>query len=333
MFLNAYILNALFFAIFFALVLYALSKVRRHRIYRFVQKDLLPVMAASSSRKRHIWKDILAVGVVIFVIFSLARPQWGFEWQDVKREGLDIFIAIDTSKSMMTQDVKPNRLERTKLAVKDLLKKLKGDRVGLIAFAGDAFLVCPLTTDYGGLLLTLDDLSTATISRGGTDIGQAIQEALKGYQDVPSQYKVVVILTDGENWEGDPVQWAKIAAQKKIRIYTIGIGTKEGDLIRVLNDRGEPEFIKDSEGNIIKSRLNERMLKEIASAAGGAYVRSSGVDFGLDYLYENQWAHLEKRSIESRVEKKYHEHFEIPLTVALIFLLAETLLSLRKKHD
>jgi Ca-activated chloride channel family protein len=263
----------------------------------------------------------------------LARPQWGFEWQDVRKEGLDIFIAIDTSKSMLTEDVKPNRLQRTKLAVKDLLKKLKGDRVGLIAFAGDAFLVCPLTTDYGGLLLTLDDLSTSTVPRGGTDIGQAIQEALRGYEDVPARYKVVVILTDGENWEGDPVQWARVAAEKKIRIYTVGIGTKEGELVRVLNERGESEFIKDPEGNIIKSRLNEGMLKEIAAAAGGGYVRSSGVEFGLDYLYESQWAHLEKRSIESRVEKKYHEHFEIPLTLALILLLAETLLLMRRNDD
>ncbi len=325
--------NAFILVLLFAVVLYYLAKGRRRRIYRFVDKQLMPEIAASSSRKRYIWKDLLIGAVLVCSVVTLARPQWGFEWQDVKREGLDIFLAIDTSKSMLTEDVKPNRLERTKLAVKDLLKKLKGDRVGLIAFSGSAFLTCPLTTDYSGFLLSLEDLNTASIPRGGTDIGQAIQEALKGYEDVPSQYKVLVILTDGENWEGDPVEWARVAAQKKIRIFTIGIGTREGELVRVLNDKGELEFIKDAEGNFIKSRLNEPMLKEIAAAAGGAYVRSSGVEFGLDYLYESQLSRLEKRSIESRVEKKYNEHFELPLMLALFFLLAETALSLRRKYD
>ncbi len=333
MFARPWMFNAFILVLLFAVVLYYLAKGRRRRIYRFVDKQLMPEIAASSSRKRYIWKDLLIGAVLVCSVVTLARPQWGFEWQDVKREGLDIFLAIDTSKSMLTEDVKPNRLERTKLAVKDLLKKLKGDRVGLIAFSGSAFLTCPLTTDYSGFLLSLEDLNTASIPRGGTDIGQAIQEALKGYEDVPSQYKVLVILTDGENWEGDPVEWARVAAQKKIRIFTIGIGTREGELVRVLNDKGELEFIKDAEGNFIKSRLNEPMLKEIAAAAGGAYVRSSGVEFGLDYLYESQLSRLEKRSIESRVEKKYNEHFELPLMLALFFLLAETALSLRRKYD
>ncbi len=333
MFARPWMFNIFFLVVLVALFLYLLAKQRRRRIYRFVEKKLIPSIAASSSRKRYIGKDILIVAVLFFSVFALARPQWGFEWQDVKREGLDIFLALDTSKSMLTEDVKPNRLEKTKLAVRDLLKKLKGDRVGLIAFAGSAYLSCPLTADYSGFLLTLEDLGTATIPRGGTDIGQAIQEALKGYEEVPAQYKVLVILTDGENWEGDPVQWAKVAAQKKIRIFTIGIGTREGELVRVMNDQGEFEFIKDADGHFIKSRLNEEMLKEIAAAAGGAYVRSSGTEFGLDYLYETQLSRLEKRSIESRVEKKYHEHYEIPLVLALGFLLVETVLSLRRKYD
>lgn len=333
MFARPWMFNLIFLVIFLVLGLYFLAKVRRKRIHRFVEKQLMPEVAASSSRKRYIWKDILMSLVLLFSVAALARPQWGFEWQDVKREGLDIFLAIDTSKSMLTEDVKPNRLERTKLAVKDLLKKLKGDRVGLIAFSGSAFLSCPLTTDYGGFLLTLDDLNTSSLPRGGTDIGQAVQEALKGYEDVPSRFKALVILTDGENWEGDPVQWARIAAEKKIRIFTIGIGTREGELVRVLNDKGDYDFVKDADGNFIKSRLNETLLKEIAAAAGGAYVRSSGAEFGLDYLYESRLSHLEKREIESRVEKKYHEHFEFPLLLALICLLIETGLSLRRKYD
>ncbi|MBF0594397.1 MAG: VWA domain-containing protein [Candidatus Omnitrophica bacterium] len=316
-----------------ALVLYWLAKMRRRRINRFVHKHLMPDVAASVSRRKHILKDVLLMLVLFFSVLALVRPQWGFEWMDVRREGLDIFIAIDTSKSMLTEDVKPNRLERTKLAVKDLVRKLKGDRVGLIAFAGSSFLACPLTTDYSGFLLSLDDISTSTIPRGGTDISKAIQEGLKGYEDVPAQYKVLVILTDGENWEGDPLHWAKVAADRKIRIYTVGIGTREGELVRVFKENGDQDFVKDANGNFIKSRLNESLLKELAATTGGAYVRSGGAEFGLDYLYENQLSHLEKRNIESRVEKKYHDHFEYPLLLALLCLLAETVISSRRKYE
>ena len=137
--------------------------------------------------------------VFVFSIVALARPQWGFEWHEIKREGLDILIVIDTSKSMLTQDVKPNGLERTKLAVKDLLRRLEGDRIGLIAFAGDAFLVCPFTVDYSGFLLSLNDLDVATVQRGGTNIGRAIDVALKGYGEIKNKYKAMVIITDGDN--------------------------------------------------------------------------------------------------------------------------------------
>lgn len=332
MFAQPHMLYLLIFCGLAALALYILAKERRRRIYLFLQKDLMPEIAASSSRKYHIWKDVLIAAVLVFSVIALARPQWGFEWQDVRREGLDIFIAIDTSKSMLTDDLKPNRLERAKLAVKDLLKKLRGDRIGLIAFSGNAFLVCPLTVDYGGVQLTLDDLNTSTIPRGGTDIGKAVQEAMKGYQDIQSRYKVVVILTDGENWEGEPAQWARVAAEKNIRIYTVGIGTKDGELVRVLNDSGEYEFVKDADGNYIKSHLNESLLKELAAVTNGVYVRSSGSEFGLDYIYEKHLSHLEKRSIESRVEKKYNEHFEVPLAAALILLIAETFMSVRRRY-
>jgi Ca-activated chloride channel family protein len=234
---------------------------------------------------------------------------------------------------MLTEDVKPNRLERAKLAVKDLLKKLKGDRIGIIAFAGDAFLTCPLTADYGGFVLSLDDLAPDVIPRGGTNLGKALQESLKGYEDVASQYKAVIVLTDGENWEGDPIEWAKVAAQKKIRIYTVGIGTREGELIHMVKEDGEAGFVKDSAGNFVKSRLNETMLKEIAAVTGGAYVRSSGAELGLDYIYDNYLSRLEKRDIESKMEQHYYERFQIPLFLAFIFLVLEARLSLRRPKE
>ncbi len=322
--------NGIFVVAWAALLLAFLVRLRRKTMHRFGDKKLARVTARSFSLTRFIWKESLIVGAVFFAVVALARPQCGFEWQDVRRQGLDIFVVLDTSRSMLTEDVKPNRLERAKFAVKDLVKKLKGDRAGLIAFAGDAFLSCPLTTDYAGFLLSLDDLGVQTIPHGGTNIAAALEEALKGYADVPAQYKAIVILTDGESGEGDPLHWARVAAEKKIRVYTVGIGTREGELIRVVDDNGAAGFVKDAAGNFVKSSLNEGLLKEVAAITGGAYVRSSGGELGLDYIYDHYLARMEKRDIESRMEQRYHERFQFPLFVAFLLLLIETRLSSRR---
>lgn len=332
-FAQPFFFNGIFAVIAVAALLFFLARLRRRTIHQFGEKKLAALTSRSFSNTRFIWKEVLIGGVFLFSVLALVRPQWGFDWQEVKHQGLDIMILMDTSKSMLTEDVKPNRLERAKLAVKDLLKKLKGDRIGIIAFSGDAFLTCPLTADYGGFVMSLDSLGVDTIPRGGTDLGKAIQEALKGYGDVASKYKAVIILTDGENWEGDPVHWAKVAAQKEIHIYTVGIGTREGELIHVVQDDGEAGFLKDSAGNFVKSRLNENMLKEIAAVTGGAYVRSSGAHLGLNYIYDNYLAHLEKRDIESKMEQRYYERFQIPLFLAFLLLVFETRLSSRRPKE
>lgn len=292
--------------------------------------NLLQEIASNFSYKRLVCKHALLVFVFIFSVFALARPQWGFQWQEIKWQGLDIIVLVDTSRSMLTQDVKPNRLERTKLAVKDLLKKLDGDRIGLIAFAGDAFFVSPMTIDYSGFTLSLNDLSTNTIPRGGTDISKAIHEAMRGYKKVSAKYKSIIIITDGENLEGDPLAAAEKAKEKGVKIYCIGIGTREGELIRVQNEQGKLEFLKDERGNFIKSRLNENILRRIAQITGGVYVRAGGAEFGLDVIYDQQLAKMEKRELESKMEKRYYERFRIPLVLSLLLLISETLLSTRK---
>lgn len=312
-----------------ALFFFWVFKRKQATMIRFAG-NLLPEIAQNFSYKKQVWKYVLLLLVFVFSIIALARPQWGFEWQEIKRQGLDIIVAIDTSKSMLTEDVKPNRLERTKLAVKDLLKKLDGDRIGLIAFAGDAFLVSPLTIDYSGFTLSLNDLNTNTIPRGGTNISGAIREAMRGYEKISTQYKAVIIITDGENLEGDPLAAAEKAKEKGVKIYCIGIGTREGELIRVQNEQGEFGFLKDENGNFIKSRLNENILREIAEITGGAYVRAGGAEFGLDVIYDQQLAKIEKREFESKMEKRYYERFQIPLALALILLIFETLLRTRR---
>lgn len=305
---------------------------RKKILERFADKRLLPQIIPAFAPRRLMEKNILMIGVFFFAILSLARPQWGFEWQEVKHRGLDILIAVDTSKSMLAADVKPNRLERTKLAVKDLIKNLKGDRIGLIAFAGDAFMVCPLTSDYGGFMLSLDDLSAQTIPRGGTNVSRAIDQAIRGYDQTPSQYKAIILITDGDNLEGDPIGSAKKAKENGIKIYCIGIGTPEGELIQIADEKGQKEFLKDRHGNFVKSRLNEKLLQKIASTADGIYVRSVGAEFGLDYIYTHELAKWQKRDIEEKMKKHHFDRFQIPLSIAFALLLWETcLVSLRGK--
>jgi len=308
---------------------------KRHQavMKRFVEEHLVKKIASNLAYKKRLLKNILLVCVLIFSVLALSRPQWGFQWQEVKHQAIDILVVIDVSKSMLTKDVKPNRLERTKLAVKDLLKRLKGDRVGLIGFAGDAFLLCPLTSDYTGFLLSLDDLGVHSIPRGGTNISVAIHEALRGHENVPNEYKSIIIITDGDNLEGDPLNAAKGAKEDGVKIYAIGIGTKEGELIQVANRQGKTDFLKDSQGNFVKSRLNERLLQQISLITGGVYIKASGANFGLDYVYDRELSKIKKREIESRMEKKYFERFQIPLSVASILLILESCVSTRRKRE
>jgi len=234
---------------------------------------------------------------------------------------------------MLTQDVKPNRLERTKFAVQDLLKKLDGDRIGLIAFSGQSFVICPLTVDYGGFQVSLKDLSVDTIPRGGTNVARAIQEAIKDYDKTTNEHKAIIIITDGEDLEGDPIAAAKEAKDKGIKVYCVGIGTPEGELIQIKNMDGTQVFLKDKAGNFVKSRLNENLLRQVALMTGGIYVRASGSKFGLDLIYDQELSKYKKRDIEAKMEKKYFERFQFSLGLAVLLLVIETCLTRRKKQS
>jgi Ca-activated chloride channel homolog len=309
----------------------AVMKRRSTLIKRFADKHLIQEIAPSSSIRKKWIKMILLIASFAILLLALARPQWGFEWQESKRVGLDILIAMDVSKSMLARDIKPNRLERSKLAVKDLVKKLNGDRIGLIAFAGTAFLQCPLTIDYNGFLLALDDLSTSTIPRGGTSISSAIREAMKTLNGVDQKYRILVIITDGEELEGSAIKAAEEAKKEGIRIYCIGVGTTEGEIIPTMDDRGERTYLSDRDGAIVKTKLNEDLLKEIAIATGGNYVRTTSAEFGLSLLYDKSISKLEKHDIETKMRKNYQERFQIFIAAALVLLFLEPLISERKR--
>jgi len=320
------------FLIGFALAIFYLWAFRARKLIKekFAEDKLLKELLSGVSLGKQKLKAFLLLCAVFFILLALLRPQWGFYWEEVKRKGIDIIIAMDTSKSMLAQDIKPSRLERAKLAVKDFIKNLKGDRIGLIAFSGTAFLQCPLTVDYNGFLLALENINAGIIPKGGTSISSAIEEAIRSYGGGEKKYKVLVIITDGEDNTGNPVKLAEEAKKNNIIIYCIGIGTKEGELISLAQENGGSEFLKDRQGNVVKSRLDEELLEKLALACGGSYLRSSPTEFGLDLLYREKFSKMEKQEFASKMNKHYVEKFQIPLALALLLILAEQLINEKK---
>lgn len=321
----------LFWIVIVLAVFYLWSfKAKAAVMERFAEKALLSSVAPSLDVKKSRVKAVVLLAACALCVAALLRPQWGFKWEQVKRRGVDIFIALDVSKSMLAEDVKPNRLERSKLAILDMLKNLRGDRVGLIAFSGSAFIQCPLTVDYNGFLLSLNDISPNTIPKGGTSISSAIKESLSGFSGGAKKYRVLIIISDGEDHEGDAEAAAKEAAKEGVRIYCAGIGNPEGELIAVTDETANKTFLKDRQGRVVKSRLNEATLEKIALATGGSYVRARPAEFGLDVLYNERISKMEKRELETKNRKRYYERFQIPLALALILLVLEPFLSERK---
>ncbi len=296
-----------------------------------VSRGLIPKVVDLSGRKAQKRQSWLRLVGLFFLIIAISGPRWGYRWQEVKHRGLEIIFALDTSKSMLATDVKPNRLERSKLAVKDLLRVMQNDKVGLVAFSGTSFMQCPLTVDFNAFSSTLDALNTGIIPRGGTDIGAAIITARNAFKSGSAGKKVLIIITDGENHEGDPVSQAKAAVKDGIAVYTIGIGSPEGELIIVQDQYGNNSYLKDKSGNVVKSTLNEGILRETAQAGQGSYVRASGFSLGLEELYQTRLAGLTKSEIKSRWQKDYVERYQIPLLLALICLIGEFFLSFRVK--
>ncbi len=304
---------------------------RRRLLARFGDGALVQRLADSVDGAVR-WAQIALVVVALaLMVIALAGPQWGFHWQEVKHRGVDIVIALDVSKSMLAQDVKPNRLQRAKLAIQELIPLLRGDRLGLVAFAGTSFLNCPLTVDYNGFALMLEDISTETIPRGGTNLTDAIRTGVKALHASAEGSRALVLITDGESHEGDPLAAAKDAAANGVKIFCIGIGTAEGELIPVTDDEGQATFVKDREGRTVKSRLDEETLQKIAIETGGSYVRATATSLGLELLYRERIAKLDPQTRESTLQKRFEQRFQWPLALALLVLWVEPLLSDRRR--
>jgi Ca-activated chloride channel family protein len=295
----------------------------------FAAAHLHAQLTASFSSTRQNWKRGLFLASISCAFLALSRPQVGFRWEEVKRRGIEVIFAVDTSRSMLAPDVKPNRLARAKLAVHDFVNHLDGDGVGLVAFAGNAFLQCPVTLDYDAFNETLDALDTTIIPEGGTDIATAIQETQAALKDRTSAEKILILLTDGEDLAGSALTAAKEASEDGLKIYTIGVGTTGGDLIPLPDQSGG--FVKDDSGQFVKSHLDESGLKAIAEATGGLYAPLGNQGQGLESIYQKALAPLVKHELASRRQKVYSEQFQWPLAASLGLLMASLLIGTRRR--
>jgi Ca-activated chloride channel family protein len=301
------------------------------RLQQFVSARLLPQLAGTVNRPRRIMRfGLLLLGLAL-AIASLAQPRWGYTFQDVKRKGLDLLIAVDTSRSMLSNDVQPNRLERVKLAIQDLIDELQGDRVGLIAFAGRAFLQAPLTIDYDAVIEAVNDLDTKTIPEGGTNISSAITLAMQSFGKSAMGNRALIIFTDGEELSGDAVKTAKGAADAGVRIFTVGVGTPQGSLIPVTGDTGETSFVKDINGQVVKSKLDDKRLREIAEATGGFYLHLESGQRTMQQVQSEGLAKMQAAEMDVRLSRRPIERYEWPLGAALIALALSILIPERKR--
>ena len=308
-------------------------RARQRQVVRFVPARLLAMLTASVSPQRQKFRLALLFSVFVLVGVSLARPQWGFEYRPTKQQGLDIIVCIDTSKSMLAEDVTPNRLAKAKLAILDLRKVAKSDRIGLVAFAGSAFMQMPMSTDDDVLRQNLEAIDTDLLPQGGTAITEAIQTARAAFKDSGLEnHRAIVMFTDGEDHDGEAIEAAKKAAAEGAVVLTVGVGTTSGELIPIRDAKGRTSFVKDEAGNTVKSRLNEALLQEIAKAGNGFYVPLAGAGI-IETLYERGLAPLPKREVESTPTQVYHERYQWFLGLALALILAEMLVSDRRKHS
>jgi len=301
------------------------------RLREFVSPRLLPQLSGTVNRFRRVLRFGLQLFGLVCAIVSLAQLRWGYTFQDVKRKGLDLLIAVHTSRSMLSNDVAPNRLERVKLAAQDLINELEGDRVGLIAFAGRAFLQAPLTIDYEAAVESINDLDTKTIPEGGTNISEAIALASRTFGKSAMGNRALIIFTDGEELSGDAAQSAKNAADTGVRIFTVGVGTPEGSLIPISGEDGGTAFVKDSAGQVVKSKLDETRLREIAQASGGFYLHLENGPRTMQQIYAEGLAKMQAAELDVRLSRRPIERYEWPLSVALLSVAMSILIGERKR--
>jgi len=307
------------------------ERARRKLLTQFVEARLLAALTAGISPTRRKVRFTLLIAAVALLIFALARPQYGYDKEEVHQNGLDIVVAVDTSKSMLATDIPPNRLERAKLAALELMQTAAADRLGLVAFAGEAFLSCPLTSDDTAFQQSVQALDVNSIPQGGTALAAAIDTALAAFKE-QDHHKALVLFTDGEDNDEGALAEAKKAAEAGLKIFTIGIGSAEGTLVQLPDGHGGSDYIRDDKGQVVKTKLNESLLQQIATATGGFYLPLRGANT-IETLYDRGLEPMPKSEGKDRLVRRYHEQFRWPLAAAIVLLLVEFLLPERKQSN
>ena len=307
------------------------NETRRTKlVQKLVAARLAPRLAGSVSvAKRRLRFALLSLGMTC-VIVALAQPQLGYTWEETKRRGRDVIVAIDTSRSMLATDVAPNRLTRAKLAVQDLISQLEGDRIGLVAFAGSSFLQAPLTADYGAVRNALEEIDTEIIPRGGTNIAGAIRTARDAFGKGESDHRGLIILTDGEELEDDSTKAAE-ELKGEVRIFTVGVASEEGSLVPVPGGSGGTEFVKDAKGQFVKSRLDESRLREIAESTGGFYLPFRTGRAEMEQILRDGLGKMNEQEHEAKLSRQPIERYQWPLSAGLVFLASSMLLGERRR--
>ena len=325
-FANAQYLLLLLLIPFFFVIQALVLKLRRRRIRKFGDETLVGQIMPSYSRAK-VWVRLsfYSLGFLFFVI-GLSRPQIGAKLKEHETKGAEIMIVLDVSNSMLAEDYSPNRLERAKLAISRLVDKLRDDRIGLIVFAGNSFVQLPITTDYVSAKMFLGSITNESVPVQGTAIGEAINTAVRSFSAQSEKSRAIIIITDGENHEDDPVEAAKQAAEMGIRVFAIGVGSPEGKPIPM-----NGELLKDKDGNIVVTRLDEKVLHEVAVAGNGVYVRAGNSEFGLNPIIDDI-RKMEDEKYSSVVFEEYDEQFMYFLAIALLFFVIEMLVGDRKSR-
>lgn len=323
-FAQAQYLFLIFLIPVFFVIQAVLLRLRRRRIRKFGDEKLVEQLMPSYSKSK-VWVrlTLFSIGFFFFAI-GLARPQIGARLKEQEIKGAEIIIAMDVSNSMLAEDYSPNRLDRAKLAVSRLVDKLRDDRIGLVIFAGTSFVQLPVTTDYVSAKMFLNSIDTGSIPIQGTAMGDAITTCIRSFSQQSDKSRAIILITDGENHEDDPLEAAKQAAEMGIKVFTIGVGSPEGKPIPM-----DGELLKDKDGEIVVSRLDEEVLKNVAQAGNGAYVRAGNSEFGLNPIIEDL-KKLEDEKYKSVVFEEWDEQFMYFFAIALVFFVLEMLVGDRR---
>jgi Ca-activated chloride channel homolog len=326
---HVWVLHFLWLLPLTAMAMIIAGRKRKQAMEAFADLALLARLTGAEQKRQSLFKGAVLLVAVALILFALAGPQWGSHYQEVSQKGVDIMILVDLSPSMLVEDITPNRLERARREILDFLRVVQGDRVGLIAFSGAAFVQCPLTLDYAALEMFLNALEPGLLPVPGTDLGNAIETGLSSFDFKSETHKVIVLITDGEDNEGKGLEAAEAANRKGVKMFVFGIGDPFGGPIPAENGHGG--FRKDRDGKVILSKLDEAHLKQMAAITKGAYVRSVAGDLDLDILYfQGIKSATQAKTLKSGKIRVFEERFAVFVLAAFSLLLIEGLVAERK---